>query len=97
MIAYGILSFCLVAYNDLYGSDLIKVALIFIMPFAFNDFSTAYRIALCGFLMQSMGIDTDKMHQYSPFRREFGSLFMIVGTILTLAGITWGIYNVFFK
>jgi len=96
MIAYLALSMCLVSFCDIYANDLIKLLLIIGMPLAAGNFSVAYKIFLCGILMQTMGINQDKIYMYSSMRRRYGSLFAALGTLLLLTGAVMGIYNILF-
>ena len=65
------------------------------MWIAASGFSAAYKIFLCGVLLQTMGVNRDKIYMYSALRRRYGSLFAAVGTMMAITGVVMGIYNLF--
>lgn len=95
MVAYFALSMCLVSFCDMYANDLIKLILIVGLPLAASGFSAAYKIFLCGVLLQTMSINPDKIYMYSTLRRRYGGLFTAVGILLLITGVVMGIYNLF--
>ena len=95
MIVYFFLSMIVVeGFAESLGNDLIKLAAIVIMPFAFNHFSLAYHIFLFGFLLQLMGFDERKVLEMSGLRRRYGIVFTVVGFALMILGAIMGAYNI---